>query len=43
MLAGLRANSITIIDQIQYILRGYEGFDKKLRSLGARIELNQTN
>ena len=43
VLAGLRANSITIIDQIQYILRGYEGFDKKLRSLGARIELNQTN
>ena len=30
--------SITIVDDIVYIQRGYENFEHKLRSLGAEIE-----
>lgn len=38
VIAGLAAEGITVIDDIVYIQRGYEDFDKKLRSLGAQIE-----
>ena len=37
MIAGLQADGFTVIDDIGYILRGYEDFDGKLRSLGAEI------
>ena len=36
-LAGIAAKGTTIIDDIKYIERGYEGFELKLRSLGANI------
>ena len=38
VIAGLAAEGITIVDDIQYIQRGYECFEEKLRSLGAEIE-----
>lgn len=38
VIAGLCAEGITIVDDIYYIERGYEAFEKKLASLGARIE-----
>lgn len=39
VLAGLSAEGTTIVDGAEYILRGYEDFDKKLRALGANIRL----
>ena len=42
MLAGLAADGITVVDDIKYILRGYEDFDIKLRELGAKIEYVQS-
>ena len=39
VLAGLVAKGKTEVDEIKYILRGYEGLDKKLNSLGASIML----
>lgn len=38
VMAGLVADGITIVDQIEYIQRGYEAFEEKLRGLGAVIE-----
>lgn len=38
VIAGLAADGITIVDDIYYIERGYEGFEAKLASLGAQIE-----
>ncbi|MCQ2437650.1 MAG: UDP-N-acetylglucosamine 1-carboxyvinyltransferase [Clostridia bacterium] len=38
VIAALMADGTTDIDGIGYILRGYENFDGKLRSLGAMIE-----
>ncbi len=38
-LAALTANGESTINNIEYILRGYENLDKKLRSLGAKIEV----
>ncbi|MDP4038584.1 MAG: UDP-N-acetylglucosamine 1-carboxyvinyltransferase [bacterium] len=38
ILAGLIAEGKTIIDRAEHIDRGYENFDKKLRSLGANIK-----
>lgn len=38
VIAGLAADGITIIDDIQYIQRGYENFEGKLSELGAQIE-----
>ena len=38
VIAGLSAEGITIVDDIYYIERGYENFDKKLVQLGAQIE-----
>ena len=42
VLAGLAADGITVVDDIKYILRGYEDFDIKLRELGAKIEYVQS-
>lgn len=41
VLAALSAKGSTEISDINYIDRGYEGLDKKLRSLGAQIERAQ--
>lgn len=38
VIAGLAAEGYTLIDDISYIERGYEGFEEKLKSLGAQIE-----
>ena len=38
VIAGLVAEGFTVVDDIMYIERGYESFDKKLQSLGAVIE-----
>lgn len=38
VIAGLAADGYTIVDQIGYIQRGYENFEKKLQGLGAMIE-----
>ena len=38
VIAGLAAEGITVVEDIVYIERGYEDFDKKLRMLGAEIE-----
>jgi UDP-N-acetylglucosamine 1-carboxyvinyltransferase len=37
-IAGLAAEGISVVDDIYYIERGYEDFDKKLAELGAQIE-----
>ena len=37
-IAGLAADGVTIVDDIHYIKRGYEKFDKKIRDLGGIIE-----
>ena len=39
VLAGLSAEDFTTVDDIHYIARGYEDFHLKLQSLGAQIEL----
>ena len=38
VIAGLATDGITIVDDIVYIQRGYEQFEKKLQGLGAMIE-----
>ena len=38
VIAGLAAEGITVVDDIYYIQRGYEHFEKKLQGLGAVIE-----
>ena len=38
VIAGLVADGCTVVDDIQYIERGYEAFDEKLRQLGGQIE-----
>lgn len=38
VMAGLAADGITTVDQIEYVQRGYEAFEDKLRGLGAVIE-----
>ena len=38
VIAGLAAKGYTMVQQIHYIERGYETFEKKLQSLGADIE-----
>ncbi len=43
VLAGLAAEGVTIIDDIYYVERGYEHFEKKLRSIGAHIEMVDNN
>ena len=39
VLAGQSAEGITTVDDIEFILRGYESFEKKLQGLGAVIEV----
>lgn len=39
VLAGLIAKGETQVDNIEYILRGYESLDKKLKNLGASIKI----
>ena len=39
VLEGLAADGETIVEDSEYILRGYEDFDKKLLSLGADIKI----
>lgn len=39
VIAALNARGRTCIDNIEYILRGYENLDKKLRGLGANISI----
>lgn len=39
VVAALRAKGKTTIEQIGYILRGYENLEKKLQSLGANIQI----
>ena len=41
VLAGLIAKGTTFIENIEFILRGYENFDKKLRNLNADIFLEK--
>ncbi len=37
-IAALAADGVSVISDIEYIERGYEDFEKKLRALGANIE-----
>ena len=39
IVAGLAAEGVTVIDDIHFVERGYEDFPEKLRSLGAQIEV----
>ena len=39
VLAGLAAKGKTQVDNIKYILRGYENLDEKLNSLGANVKI----
>lgn len=41
VLAGLMAKGTTQIKDIEYILRGYEKLDEKLRKLGAKIKIKE--
>lgn len=41
VIAALNAKGRTYIDNIEYILRGYENLDLKLRSLGANIYIEE--
>jgi UDP-N-acetylglucosamine 1-carboxyvinyltransferase len=38
VIAGLVADGYSVVEQVEYIERGYEEFEVKLRSLGAIIE-----
>ncbi len=42
VLAGLVATGSTIVDRVYHIDRGYEGIERKLSSVGARIERVRT-
>jgi UDP-N-acetylglucosamine 1-carboxyvinyltransferase len=39
VIAALAANGFSTVEDIKYILRGYEDFDGKIRALGGMIEL----
>lgn len=41
VIGGLAAKGKTTVNEIKYILRGYEDFDKKLRNLGAKIYIKE--
>lgn len=43
VIAGLVAEGFTCIEHIEYVERGYEGFEQKLRDLGASIEKVDAN
>lgn len=38
VIAGLVAEGYTIVEQVEYIERGYENFEKKMQGLGASME-----
>lgn len=38
VIAGLMAEGYTVIEQVEYIERGYEEFERKMRELGASME-----
>lgn len=39
VLAAISAKGITVLEDIEYVRRGYEDFDEKLRKLGANMEV----
>ena len=41
VIAGLYAKGVTQVDNIHYILRGYEKMDEKLKKLGAKIYIEK--
>lgn len=43
VIAGLVAEGITVVEQVEYIERGYEQFEVKLKNLGALIEKIEEN
>ena len=43
VLAGLAARGTTTVTNIEYILRGYEKLDEKLKKLGAKIEIENND
>jgi UDP-N-acetylglucosamine 1-carboxyvinyltransferase len=43
VLAGLAAEGCTVVEDVEYIMRGYENFEEKLRDLGAEIHLADTD
>ena len=43
VLAGLKAEGTTVIDNVEHILRGYENIIEKLQNIGADIELIDEN
>ncbi len=43
VIAGLNAKGRTCVDNIEYILRGYEKLDAKLKALGADIYIEEIN
>lgn len=43
VLAGLKAEGETIIDNVEHVLRGYENIIGKLVNVGAKIELEEYN
>jgi len=43
VIAGLAAEGFTTVEQVEYIERGYEGFEEKLRGLGAVMIKTEAN
>lgn len=43
VLAGLKASGVTIVENIEHVLRGYENIIGKLSNVGAKIELEEYN
>ncbi len=41
VLAGLKAEGTTIVNNVEFILRGYENIVEKLKSVGAKIEIEE--
>ena len=43
VLAGLAAEGVTVVDNVEHVLRGYENIIGKLSNVGAKIELEEYN
>ncbi len=43
VLAGLAADGCSVVEDVEYIMRGYENFEGKLHELGAEIQLVSTD
>lgn len=43
VLAGLAADGCSVVEDVEYIMRGYESFVEKLKELGAEIQLVNTD